>query len=56
MKLKKCPNCKRYTLKEVCPYCGKKTVSPHPPKYSPQDKFGKFRREALKELESKSQT
>jgi H/ACA ribonucleoprotein complex subunit 3 len=55
MKLRKCPNCKKYTLKEICPYCGKKTVSPHPPKYSPQDKFGKFRREAFKELESKTQ-
>jgi H/ACA ribonucleoprotein complex subunit 3 len=56
MKLRKCPICKKYTLKEICPYCGQKTIFPHPPKYSPLDKFGKFRREALKELESKSQT
>jgi H/ACA ribonucleoprotein complex subunit 3 len=55
MKIRKCLNCKRYTLKEICQYCGNKTVYPHPPKYSPQDKFGKFRREAIKEIESKNQ-
>ncbi len=54
MRFKKCTSCKKYTLKEICPYCGQRTISPYPPRYSPQDKFGKFRREALKELESKN--
>ncbi len=44
MKLKKCPKCKIYTLKDFCPKCGEKTINPHPPKYSPLDKWGKYRR------------
>ncbi|MDT7858576.1 MAG: RNA-protein complex protein Nop10 [Candidatus Aenigmarchaeota archaeon] len=52
MKLRKCNNCKRYTLKEICNYCGSKTSYPHPPRYSPEDKFGEFRRKTLKEIES----
>jgi len=54
MRLRKCISCKKYTLKEICSNCGQRTILPYPPKYSPQDKFGKFRRVALKELESKS--
>jgi H/ACA ribonucleoprotein complex subunit 3 len=48
MKLRKCLKCKRYTLKEICPICGEKTVYPHPPRYSPQDRYGRFRREIIK--------
>ncbi|MEM2878400.1 MAG: RNA-protein complex protein Nop10 [Candidatus Hadarchaeales archaeon] len=44
MKMKKCKPCGIYTLKEVCPRCGKKTVSPHPPRFSPLDPYGKYRR------------
>ena len=55
MKIRKCPKCKTYTLKEFCPKCNQKTIYPNPPRYSPQDKFGKFRREALKEIDSKNQ-
>ncbi len=44
MKLKKCPKCGRYTLKDVCPACKVKTISAHPPKFSPEDKYGKYRR------------
>jgi rRNA maturation protein Nop10 len=29
MKLKKCPNCKTYTLKETCSKCNGKTKTPH---------------------------
>jgi len=29
MKLKKCPLCKSYTLKDVCPKCGNKTSPAH---------------------------
>jgi len=42
--LKKCPRCKIYTLEEYCPKCGSKTRVPHPPKFSPEDKYGKYRR------------
>lgn len=44
MKMKKCKKCLVYTLKEVCPRCGEKTSTPHPPKFSPEDKYGKYRR------------
>ncbi len=29
MILKKCPDCKTYTLKEICPKCQQKTKSAH---------------------------
>jgi H/ACA ribonucleoprotein complex subunit 3 len=44
-----CGSCKAYTLKENCPKCGQKTILPKPPKYSPQDKYGKYRRICLEE-------
>jgi len=55
MKMRKCGNCGRYTFKEICPVCGSKTFNPEPPKYSPTDKYGEFRRkmiESLKESEA----
>ncbi len=39
--LRRCPSCRKYTLKEVCCL---KTESPHPPNFSPADKYGKYRR------------
>jgi H/ACA ribonucleoprotein complex subunit 3 len=44
VKLRKCPACKNYTFKETCPKCGKKSMNPEPPKYSPENKYGKYRR------------
>ncbi len=44
--LRKCRGCGRYTLKEVCPECGSPTTSAHPPRYSPEDKYAKYRRMA----------
>ncbi len=46
--MRKCPKCGRYTFKEMCPVCGTPTVSAHPPRFSPEDKWGKYRREAKK--------
>ncbi len=43
-KIRKCNVCKRYTMKEICPICGKETLIMEPPRYSPQDKYGKYRR------------
>lgn len=40
----RCKSCLSYTIKEECPKCGQKTVRPIPPKYSPVDKYGKYRR------------
>jgi len=44
MRLRKCRGCGVYTLREECPNCGKKTSSPHPPRFSPEDRYGKYRR------------
>jgi H/ACA ribonucleoprotein complex subunit 3 len=43
----KCTNCEVYTLNQKqCPKCGGPVVDPKPPKYSPQDKYGDYRRKA----------
>jgi H/ACA ribonucleoprotein complex subunit 3 len=31
-------------LGEVCVVCGRPTVNPEPPRFSPQDKYGRYRR------------
>ncbi len=46
LRLRKCPKCGRYTLKERCPVCGAETVSAHPPRFSPVDPWGEYRRRA----------
>ena len=43
----KCTSCRNYTMKEECS-CGGKAVSAKPAKYSPEDRFGKYRRLAKK--------
>ncbi|MEM4266562.1 MAG: RNA-protein complex protein Nop10 [Candidatus Nanoarchaeia archaeon] len=45
----KCPKCNTYTMKENCPLCGEKTLSPKPARFSLEDKWGKWRRQAKKE-------
>lgn len=44
MKMKKCRSCGEYTLKDSCPYCGEGVGEVYPPKYSLEDKYGKYRR------------
>ncbi len=42
--LRRCKKCGRYTLnKERCPYCGGEVENPHPPKYSPDDRYFMYR-------------
>lgn len=49
--MKKCKSCGNYTLHEKCPVCDSKTVSPGPGKFSPEDKYGEYRRRSkLKNL------
>ena len=44
-KLRKCAKCGEYTLRQdKCPYCGGPLRCPHPPKFSPEDKYGRYRR------------
>jgi H/ACA ribonucleoprotein complex subunit 3 len=40
----RCMSCGAYTLSESCPGCDGRAVSPHPPKFSPEDRYGKYRR------------
>ncbi|MFQ5832747.1 MAG: RNA-protein complex protein Nop10 [Candidatus Thorarchaeota archaeon] len=48
-RLFKCRACGHYTLESRdCPRCGESVVTPHPPKYSPQDRYGEYRRKAKK--------
>lgn len=42
--LRVCRACHRYTMKEHCPECGGASHSPHPARFSPQDRYGKYRR------------
>ena len=44
-KMTRCLECGSYTLKDTCPNCKEKTASPHPPKFSPEDRYGKYRRQ-----------
>jgi len=41
--LRKCKRCGIYTMKDICS-CGNETIVPVPPRFSPQDRFGKYRR------------
>jgi len=41
----KCTECGRYTMREdKCPYCGGKLKVAIPPKFSPHDRYAKYRR------------
>jgi len=46
----RCEKCRQYTMQPVCPKCRGKAVSTRPAKYSPDDPYGDYRREAKKEL------
>jgi len=41
----RCGNCGKYTMKEVCS-CSGKAITPKPGKFSPEDKYGMYRRKA----------
>lgn len=42
--LRICRSCHRYTLSETCPVDQGDTRTPHPARFSPQDRWGKYRR------------
>jgi H/ACA ribonucleoprotein complex subunit 3 len=52
--LKKCEICGTYTLKDICS-CQNPTSHAQPPRFSPQDRFGEYRRKlkAINEKERK---
>ena len=41
--LRKCKNCSGYTFKDECPKCSGPAVSPHPAKFSMDDKYRKYK-------------
>ncbi len=41
--LRKCAECGAYTLKEICKKCDQTTKSVHPAKFSPDDKYLRYR-------------
>ncbi|MEM0466128.1 MAG: RNA-protein complex protein Nop10 [Candidatus Thermoplasmatota archaeon] len=43
-----CQRCKTYTLQPTCTRCMQKTIFPQPARFSPQDNYGKYRRELKK--------
>ena len=53
--LLKCNSCEIYTMKNACPKCGEKSSQIKPPKYSPEDKYGKYRRMATLEQRKKEE-
>lgn len=48
-KIKKCTECKYYTMEESCSKCSEKTERPKPPKYSPSDRYGDYRRKTKRQ-------
>ncbi|HJJ41040.1 MAG: RNA-protein complex protein Nop10 [Methanocorpusculum sp.] len=42
-----------HTLLKICPVCGRETVSVHPARYSPEDRYGRYRR-MVKEAHGRS--
>lgn len=43
--IKRCPACKEYTMDKT--HCGKATITPHPPRYTVEDKYARCRRECI---------
>ncbi|HYX56280.1 MAG TPA: RNA-protein complex protein Nop10 [Nitrososphaeraceae archaeon] len=41
--IRKCSACNTYTLRQICPKCDAPTIDPHPAKYSPDDKYVRYR-------------
>ncbi|TAJ45054.1 RNA-protein complex protein Nop10 [Methanofollis fontis] len=45
-RIRYCSRDRRYTLFSRCPICGAPTHSAHPARFSPEDRYGRYRREA----------
>jgi len=45
-RIRYCERDHRYTLFIHCPVCGEPTRTAHPARYSPEDRYGAYRREA----------
>ncbi|RQD80226.1 MAG: RNA-protein complex protein Nop10 [Methanocalculus sp. MSAO_Arc2] len=43
-RIRKCPEDGTYTLSQQCRKCGRSTGTVHPARFSPEDRFGPYRR------------
>ncbi|MDD1719176.1 MAG: RNA-protein complex protein Nop10 [Methanoregulaceae archaeon] len=43
-RIRRCPSDMTYTLSERCPLCNGETVSAHPARFSPADRYSRYRR------------
>ncbi len=41
--MRRCKECRTYSLMAACPRCEGETVSAHPAKFSPDDKYMRYR-------------
>ena len=41
--LRRCNQCHVYSLEMECKHCDVRTIYPHPPKFSPDDKYVRLR-------------
>ncbi|MGB8173329.1 MAG: RNA-protein complex protein Nop10 [Nitrososphaeraceae archaeon] len=41
--LRKCNYCLSYSISEICKHCGNQTHDAHPPRFSPEDKYIRYR-------------
>lgn len=48
-KILRCDECNAYTMHKTCPTCSKPTRQAKPAKYSPEDRWGSYRRQAKQE-------
>jgi len=42
-RLRYCPKCDRYTLRDRCPVCGGAVRIPHPAKFSMDDRYQRYK-------------
>lgn len=42
--MRRCGRDGTYTLADCCPACGGRTALAHPPRFSPEDRYGRYRR------------
>ncbi len=47
-----CMECRRYTMEEKCSLCGGGVPPRHPARYSPEDRYGEYRRRLKREMQA----
>ncbi|HXY11934.1 MAG TPA: RNA-protein complex protein Nop10 [Thermoplasmata archaeon] len=52
--LRVCRSCDRYTYQDRCPACSGPTRTPHPARFDPGDRYGKYRRRLLETVQETS--